>query len=356
MTISKRKLEHTKICLEKKVEASNTGFNDINFQDIDFIHQALPEINLEDIDLTGEFLGKRLSAPLIISALTGGATEMERINKNLAKAAQSSGIALGVGSQRAAIEDSALERTYQVRDVAPDILLIANLGIVQFNKGYGIAEAKKVIDMIGADAIALHLNALQEVCQLEGDTDWKGCLGKIEQICSRLDKPVIVKETGAGITKEIAQQLEQIGVAAIDVSGSGGTSVSLVENYRKSAIGKTFKDWGIPTAISLIEVKSVVKVPVIASGGVRSGIDIAKSLALGADLVGIALPFLKPATISGKAVELKLQQLVKELKATMFLVAAKNLSQLRQKPIVISGKTKEWLEARGISVKEICQR
>lgn len=357
MTISKRKSEHIKICLEKKVELGSTRFNEVNFKDIDLIHSALPDVNLKDIDVSCSFLGKELKAPLIISGMTGGTHEAEKINKNLAKAAQECGIAMGVGSQRAAIEDSSLEKTYQVREVAPDILLIANLGIIQFIEEYTIREAEKAIDMIDADALALHLNPLQEICQSEeGNVNWKNCLKKIEEICRILDKPVIAKEVGAGISKEIGIALEKAGVSAIDISGLGGTSWSLVEMYRNPDSIKSLIDWGIPTAISLIEVVSNVKIPVIASGGIRNGKEIAKSLALGAEIVGIALPFLEPATKNSDKVKEKINSLVKELKAVMFLVGAENLKELKRKPIVITGKTKEWLEARGIDVKAFALR
>ena len=356
MSISKRKSDHIKICLEKKVETNKTGFDNINFRDIDLVHRALPEVNLKDIDTGCIFLGKKLNAPIIISAMTGGTDEAEKINKNIAEAAQSFGIAMGVGSQRAAIENLDLEKTYKVRSVAPDIFLVANLGIIQFNEGYSINEAKKAIEMIDADALALHLNPLQEVCQPEGDTNWENCLKKIKELCTKLDKPIIVKETGAGISREVAVELKNTGISALDISGSGGTSWSLVENYRNDDGMETFNNWGIPTAVSLIEVVNSVKIPVIASGGIRNGIDIAKALCLGAEIVGMALPFLKPATKSGKEVEKLLKKLTIELKTTMFLVGAKNIDELRKKPVVITGKTKEWLESRGVDIKKFSAR
>jgi len=215
---------------------------------------------------------------------------------------------------------------------------------------------KKAIEMIDADALALHLNPLQEVCQPEGDTNWGNCLKKIKELCTKLDKPIIVKETGAGISREVAVELKNTGISALDISGSGGTSWSLVENYRNDNGMETFNNWGIPTAVSLIEVVNSVKIPVIASGGIRNGIDIAKALCLGADIVGMALPFLKPATKSGKEVKKLLKKLTIELKTTMFLVGAKNIDELRKKPVVITGKTKEWLESRGVDIKKFSAR
>jgi isopentenyl-diphosphate delta-isomerase len=235
------------------------------------------------------------------------------------------------------------------------------LGIVQFAKGYGLKEARAAVDMIDADALCLHLNALQEVVQPEGDINWKGCLGKIKEVSQNLGKPVIAKETGAGISKEVAKELEEAGVAAIDIGGLGGTSWSLVEKFRNKEpmdkdIAKNFGDWGIPTAISLIECRESVKIPLIATGGIRNGIEIAKAIALGADIVGIALPLLKPAMKSDVDVEKKLYQIEKELKIAMFLCGAENLEELRKKPVVVTGKSKDWLEARGIDVKKLTNR
>jgi isopentenyl-diphosphate delta-isomerase len=357
----KRKLDHINVCLEKKVESGRTGFGDINLADMELLHKALPEADFSKIDISCEFLGKKLGAPLMIAAMTGGTPEAMKINQNLAKAAQSFGIAMGIGSQRAAIEDAKLGKTYQLRDVAPDIFIAGNLGIVQFVKGYGLKEAKEAVEMIDADALCLHMNALQEVVQPEGDMNWKGCLDKFSEISKGLRKPVIAKETGAGISREVAKQLEEAGVSAIDIGGLGGTSWSLVEKYRNKndsdkEIAKNFGDWGIPTAISLIETRESVKIPIIATGGIRNGIEIAKAISMGADMIGIALPLLKPATKSEEDVEKKIYQLIKELKISMFLVGARNLEDLRKKPLVITGKTKDWLEARGIDVKKFADR
>ncbi|MBU5678865.1 MAG: type 2 isopentenyl-diphosphate Delta-isomerase [Candidatus Aenigmatarchaeota archaeon] len=358
---SKRKEEHIKICLDKNIEHGSTLLDEISFwkfEDIDFIHNALPEVDLEKIDISVEFLGKKLNAPIIISGMTGGAKIAERINKNLAKAAENLNLAMGVGSQRAAIENKDLEKTYYVRDVAPNIFLIANLGVIQLNYGYGIKEVKRAIDMIDANAIALHLNALQEAIQPEGNTNWSGCYEKLKKICESIKKPVIVKETGCGISKEVAKKIEAAGASAIDISGRGGTSWGIVEMLRRKKASNNIiaKEWGIPTAISLLECLSVTKIPIIASGGIRNGLEIAKCLALGAIACGIALPLLKPALKSSEEVENKLKEIIEEIKIAMFLVGAKDIKELRKRPLVITGKTKEWAEVREIDIKKLANR
>jgi isopentenyl-diphosphate Delta-isomerase len=325
MKINDRKLDHLRICIEEKVEAGKTGFEDISL-----IHKALPEIDFDSIDTGVSFLGKKLRYPIIFEAMTGGVFEAAQINKDVASVAQEYGIGFGVGSQRAALEDASLEETFKVRDVAPDILLIANLGAVQLNYGYTIKECAKAVDMIGADALALHLNPLQEVVQTEGNRNFSGLTSKINSISKDLNKPVIAKETGCGISYDIAKSLD---VAAIDVAGCGGTSWSLVESMRSAGkaeyIGKTFSDWGIPTAESIREVVKTGK-PVIASGGVRTGIDAAKSLALGAECVGMALPALTAWAADGKkGVRDFLDAFIYELKICMFLTGARNVSELR---------------------------
>ncbi len=356
-----RKADHIKVCTEKHVESGKTGFGDIFLNEMELVHSALPEADFKAVRTDCKLLGKKLEYPIMIAAMTGGTPEAQEINYRLAKAAQRFGIGMGVGSQRAAIENPKLESTYQVRGVAPDIFLAGNLGIVQFVKGYGIPEAKRAVEMIKADALCLHLNALQEVVQPEGDTDWKGCLENFQAISKSLGTPVIAKETGAGISREVAVQLEKAGVSAIDIGGLGGTSWSLVEKFRNKDemdkdIAGNFGNWGIPTAVSLIETNEAVKIPIIATGGIRNGIEIAKALSLGAQAVGVALPLLKPALKSESEIEKKIYQLTKELRIAMFLAGAKNLDELRRKPIVITGKTKDWLEARGIDVKKFANR
>lgn len=336
--IESRKLDHIRLCLSKNVESGSTGFEHMHF-----IHNSLPEMNFEDIDISVNFLGKKLDAPLIIEAMTGGCKEAEKINKNLAKAAERMNIAFGVGSQRAMVKKPELMRTYNVRDVAPNLFLIGNIGLVQFVNGFGNEEYNQIISKIKCNALAIHLNPLQELTQTEGDKNWKDCLNQLKLIC-KSGFPIIVKETGAGMSAETAKQIEGAGAYAIDISGLGGTNFALIESYRKGMSG--FENWGIPTACSLLEVRNSVKIPIIASGGIRSGIDMAKAFALGADCCGAALPFLKAATISDKAVEEKLKELVHQLKIAMMLTRSKNISELKKAKYVLTGFVKEWKEQR----------
>jgi isopentenyl-diphosphate delta-isomerase len=334
---NQRKIEHLRISLEEDVRFRNltTGLERYHF-----VHQALPEINRDHIDLSTTLLGKHLSAPLIISSMTGGTEEAETINKNLAMAAQIHGLGMGVGSQRAALEEPNLSHTYQVRDVAPDILLLANLGAVQLNYGYGVEHCQRAMEMIEADGLILHLNPLQEALQPEGNTDFSGLLAKIEAICLGLSVPVIVKEVGWGISEEVAQRLADSGVAAIDVAGAGGTSWSEVEMHRvvsesSRRIAAAFADWGIPTAESIQMVRRAAPgSTLIASGGIRTGVEAAKAIALGADTVALATPFLKPATVSPEAVSEKIRKILEELRTAMFCVGARNLQELKSVPLL----------------------
>ncbi|MBV9788090.1 MAG: type 2 isopentenyl-diphosphate Delta-isomerase [Chloroflexi bacterium] len=309
-----------------------------------FRHCALPELDLHAIDTSVEFLGKRLKAPLLISSMTGGAHEAERINLMLAEAAETLGVALGVGSQRAALSNPALARTYQVRKVAPTAVLLANIGAVQLNYGYGIAECRRAVEMIEADALILHLNALQEAVQPEGNTNFKGLLGKIEAVCRELEVPVIVKEVGNGIGVEVARKLVDAGVAAIDVAGAGGTSWSEVERFRHTqdrgrSIAATFAGWGIPTTEAIKEVRAgLPNITLIGSGGVRSGLDVAKAIALGADVVGSAAPYLVQAA-GERGVEGivdGLRGFAEELRIAMFCTGAADLAALRSTPLEYS--------------------
>jgi isopentenyl-diphosphate delta-isomerase len=321
----------------------------------------LPEVNKTKISLSTTFLGKKFSAPIIVGAMTGGTEQATKINGAIAQAVENLGLGMGVGSQRAAIEDQKLEETYAItRKMAPNAFLIANLGGVQLVHGYGLKEVKKVVEMIDADAVAVHLNALQEAVQPEGQTNFRGVLAKIAQIAGAIDTPVIVKETGAGISAEDAKALENAGVKAIDVGGVGGTSFAAVEYYRSTAkenlSGEAFWDWGIPTAVSLIETVQTVKLPVIASGGLRSGTDIAKALTLNASLAGISHPILQTAVKSTKETEDKLSSLMEELRNALFLVGAEKISDLAKTPVVITGKTGEWLQARGFDLQKYAKR
>ena len=297
--------------------------------------------------------------------MTGGTAEATKINAALAEAVEKLHLGMGVGSQRAAIEDPALAKTFAVaRKKAPTAFLIANIGGVQLVHGYGLKEVRKAVEMIEADAVAVHLNALQEAVQPEGQTNFKGVLAKIAEIAGELEVPVIVKETGAGIAAEDARKLEQAGVKGIDVGGVGGTSFAAVEFFRVKAqensvqrfLGDAFWDWGIPTAVSIVETTQSVKIPVIASGGVRSGTDIAKALALNATLTSIAQPALQAAVKSARDTETLLTCLIEELRNAMFLVGAEKVEHLTKVPVVLTGKTREWLEARGFNVKDYARR
>jgi isopentenyl-diphosphate delta-isomerase len=351
----KRKAEHIRICLDEKAQAKNVT---AGFEDIKFVHRALPEVNREDINLSTSFLNKTFSAPLIVGAMTGGTEEAIKINQNIAEAVEKLGLGMGLGSQRAAVENYALEKTYAVaRKSAPNAFLIANIGGVQLVHGYGIKEVRKVVEMIDADAVAIHLNALQEAVQPEGQTDFKGVLAKIGAIAGELDKPVIVKETGAGISAEDAKALKEAGVKAIDVGGVGGTSFAAVEYFRgEERLGEAFWDWGIPTVVSVVEVVQSAKLPVVASGGVRSGLDIAKSLALGAGLAGIIQPVLETAVVGSRETEQFLADLIDELKNVLFIVGAENVSGLAKVPVVICGETAEWLKIRGFNIESYAHR
>jgi isopentenyl-diphosphate delta-isomerase len=327
-----RKADHLKVCLEDDVQFHQTT---TGLEQYRFTHCCLPELDRTDIDLTTTFLGKSLSAPLLISSMTGG-TELARlINYRLATIAQQYGIAMGVGSQRVAIENPQVASTFAVRSVAPDVLLFANLGAVQLNYKYGLEECQRVVDLLEADALILHLNPLQESVQTRGDTNFRGLLAKIATLCQTLPVPVIAKEVGNGISAPMAQKLIEAGVSAIDVAGAGGTSWARVESeratdLRQRRLGKTFADWGIPTAECITTVRSVAPtIPLIASGGLRNGLEVAKTIALGADLAGLALPFLQAAAESEAALHSLVEMLLAELTTVLFCTGNATLAGLR---------------------------
>ena len=347
--ISDRKLEHLLICENYDVEFKNktTGF-----EDIELIHNVLPEIDKNDIDLSTSVFGKKLDSPLFITAITGGHPAAKEINKQLAIAAENNGIALGVGSQRAACEHPELEDTYTVvRENAPDCLLVGNIGAPQLNL------AEKAVEILDADILAIHLNPLQESIQPEGDLDARGYTDLIAQITDSVKIPVLAKETGCGISAESAKILVDAGVDFIDIEGAGGTSWAAVETYRAEDryLGETFWDWGIPTAISTAEVVNNVNVPVISSGGIRTGLEAAKAIALGADAVVMALPFLKNCS-SQEALNTFVKRFNDSLRIAMFLVGANNIEELKQSRLVIRGKTREWLNERGINTQIYSRR
>jgi isopentenyl-diphosphate delta-isomerase len=335
--ISSRKSDHIRINLEENVHSGlTTGLDDYQF-----IHQALPELDLVSVDTSTTIFNKRLNLPLLISSMTGGTPQASRINRILAEAAQHTGVAMGVGSQRAGIIHPELVESFNLRKFAPDILLFANLGAVQLNYGFSVDHCRQAVDMITADALILHLNPLQEALQPEGDTNFTGLLKKIEMVCSSLSVPIIIKEVGWGISSQTARMLASAGVAAIDVAGAGGTSWSEVEKFRTNNeharhIAEAFKDWGIPTAESIQQVvKTDPKFLVFASGGLRNGIDLAKCIALGASLGGMAGLFLKSATKENVGVTIDtIQEIEAEIKICMFVAGAANMDQLKKTPLV----------------------
>ncbi len=331
-----RKAEHIRLALDASNQAGHIFFDDYAFE-----HRALPEIALDDIDLSVEFLGKRIDAPLLVSCMTGGTEVAGEINRNLARAAEDRRIALGVGSQRKAIEDPLQAASFQVRDLAPSIPLLANLGAVQLNYGYGIAECRAAVEMIDADALAFHLNVLQEAIQPEGDTDFSDLLPKLGEIARELEVPVIAKEIGCGISGDTARALAEQGIRIIDTAGLGGTSWARIEARRADdvEIGELFVDWGVPTPVSIQEVAAVPGVTVIGSGGIRNGLDAAKAIALGAHLVGTAYPLLKPATVSAEAVIERVGRIVDELRIAMLCVGTRTIDELRRVDLLKRSRT-----------------
>ncbi|MCJ7608948.1 type 2 isopentenyl-diphosphate Delta-isomerase [Candidatus Bathyarchaeota archaeon] len=352
----RRKAEHLRICLTEDVQAKKvtTGFEDVHL-----VHKAVPEFALGDVDTSISFFNKELQAPIIIEAMTGGTPDALRINSNLAEAAEHFGLAMGVGSQRAALETPRLVDTFRVvREKGPSIFLVANLGLPQIVADSGVEAAERAVEMIKADALAIHMNSLQEAMQREGETEFHNSLERIREVASRLSVPVIVKETGAGMTMEDVRLISGTGAKGIDVGGAGGTSWAAVESYReeglKHRLGVTFWDWGVPTAISVAEAASSTDLKVIASGGLRTGLDVCKAVCLGACAAGLAWPLLKPA--SGGQLDYALEMLIEELRTSMFLIGAKNVGDLGRRPVVITGKTAEWLRLRGLSPERYARR
>ena len=335
--LEQRKADHLEICLQRAVEHQQLTTGLERFR---FVHQACPEMAPSDVDLTVSFLGKRLRAPIYISPMTGGTAAGGTINRNLAVAAHTLGLAMGVGSQRPAVEDRALACTYQVRDVAPDIVLLANLGAVQLNYGYTVDQCRLAVEMIDADGLVLHLNALQECFQPEGDRSFRGLLAKIESVCRSLGRPVIVKEVGWGLAPDTVRRLFEAGVTAVDVAGAGGTSWGRVEAYRSTGsseqhLAEAFEGWGIPTADAIRGARRTAGAQgvIIGSGGIRNGVQAAKALALGADLVGLALPLLHPATLGPEPVIELLRALIWELRLACFATGSRSVAMLANAPL-----------------------
>ena len=345
-----RKDDHIRIVQERDVESSGTGFEDIML-----VHEALPELDYDAIDTSIEFLGHELAAPIFIESMTGGHQNTTAINRALARAAGATGIAMGLGSQRAGLEldDDGVRESYTVvRDVAPDAFIYGNLGAAQLRE-YDLDTVERAVEMIDADALAVHLNFLQEAVQPEGDVNGRDCLAAIERVAGNLSVPIIVKETGNGIAGGTAKKLAAAGVDAIDVAGKGGTTWSGIEAYRAAAanaprqerIGTLFRTWGIPTAASTIECVAEHDC-VIASGGVRTGLDVAKAIAVGARAGGLAKPFLQPATAGPDGVIERVEDLIAELRTAMFVTGSGSIAELQRAEYVLRGETREYVAQR----------
>ena len=348
MTIKDRKADHIKICMNERVAPGYCYWDDIRF-----MHNALPEINADDIDTKCNLFGRDLEFPLIVTAITGGFSGAKKINANIAEACAELGIGMGVGSERAGVTGSSPESYSVIKDY--DVpLVIGNIGAVQLipqksGKQFSEEMVEAAVELIDADVLAVHLNPLQEVVQPEGDTNFEGCYEAIRQLAR--EGPVMVKETGAGISKQVANRLKGIGVQALDISGMGGTSFSAVEFYRamanedkiRTSIGDTFFDWGIPAPVSLMQCNDC-GLPLIASGGILDGIHVAASVSLGATAAGVANIILKEASESAEAVIEKLTIIKEELRTAMLLTGSKDLKQLSKAQHVILGETKEWMD------------
>ncbi len=360
MKTSERKLSHLMIAKEKNVESKEWNW----FEDVILLHSAASEVSPENVKLSVDFLGKKISAPIIIEGMTGGHEKAKEINIALAEAAGEVSIPLGLGSQRAALEDPSLSSTFRVaRDAAPDIPIIANLGASHIIGTSGVENASKAINMVEADALAIHLNLLQEIIQPEGSSSFKGLLDALTDLVDLLDVPVIVKEIGVGISKETAALLEATGIAGLDVAGLGGTNWTIIEGYRSQegslikSLARTFETWGVPTPASIIEAVSATEnVFIIGSGGVRNGLDASKCIILGANYSGAALPFLRAYYSGGKTAILQLlNQFVVEMKTALALSGASDLAQFkRRKRYLLKGRLLNWVLCRGL-MKQVPQ-
>lgn len=349
----RRKIEHIEICLEENVQCQVSTL----LECVKLIHNALPEIDKDKIDLSIDFFGLRADAPIVIAAMTGGHPETLEINRHLAEAAEALHIPIGVGSQRAAIEDPSLADTFTViRQSAPTVPVIANIGATH------VEVAPAAVEMIDADVLAIHLNPLQESIQPEGDCDSEGVLDNIATIVDSVDVPVIVKETGAGISASVAMALEEVGVAGVDVGGVGGTSWAAVEYYRaardgnerKAQLGLEYWDWGIPTALSVILVQDVTDLSIIATGGIRTGLDVAKVLSLGATAAGLAHPLLKPAARGNTSNVIdSLNDIIESLRVAMYLTGSLSVADLRTKQLIITGELRESLQSLDIDLQTV---
>ncbi len=328
----RRKSRHLDVCLEEDVASRlDAGWDGVRLR-----HEALPEMALADVDVSTTFLGRPLRAPLLISSMTGGTARAGEINRRLAAGAEAAGIAFALGSGRAMLEDAALRDTFDVRGVAPNVVLFANLGAVQLNYGIRPEDARRLVEQLGADGLYLHLNPLQEALQRAGDTNFRALEPKIAALCAALDVPVVAKSVGSGIAPATAARLVACGVAAIDVAGAGGTSWARVEGKRsgeaaRERIAEAFGDWGIPTPRATAALRAALpEMPLVASGGIRHGVHVAKALALGADLAGLALPFLRAAEESEGGVGALIEELVAGLRIALFATGSRTIAALRE--------------------------
>jgi len=354
MGTQERKDDHIRFTLENDVQCRVPS----GYEDVMLVHSSLPEINFEDIDTRTSLLGKEADYPIIISAITGGSQKASEINKNLATLAEEYNIGMSVGSQRAMMEDKELKRTYEVRKYAEDVLLFSNIGLAQVI-AMKTEDIMDVVNSIGADVLAVHLNPLQEALQPEGDTRFKKGLERLRALKDDMDCPVIAKETGAGVSMEVAKRLSFLDGA--EISGVGGTSFAAVEYYRartktQKDTAELFWDWGIPTVPSIIESRLHMDT-VIASGGVRNGLHIAKSIALGATCTGVAQPFLS-AVYNGPMEQSRdyVDRIIHELRTAMFLVGSENIQMLYKRPVLFFGRTREYLEQRHIDFSQFSLR
>ncbi len=345
--IEDRKKEAIDITLQDNVQSQFSGM----FEYVHIFHNALPEINMDEIDTTCSFLERKFSSPILIDCMTGGTNAAYKINSRLAEAACEFDLPLGIGSQRAGLKSKSMAKTYSImRKKAPDAFIMGNIGGAQLAEGLDLPQIRNIIEMIDANALAIHLNPLQELIQPEGEPNFRGVLKKIKEISQDIGIPIIVKEVGSGISADVAKRLERNGVSAINVSGLGGTSWAGVEKIRaqkvqsktKSHLGTLFWNWGIPTAASLINAKKSIKLPLISSGGLRNGLDVAKSLVLGATLCGFAHPMLTHSAKSYSSLQNYIETLNIELRSTMFLLGCKNIQQLSNTKYVISEPLRTW--------------
>ncbi|MBN1538741.1 MAG: type 2 isopentenyl-diphosphate Delta-isomerase [Candidatus Thermoplasmatota archaeon] len=349
MTIDRRKNDHIEICLKERTRVSHDHWDDVHL-----LHQAVPSCDLDDVDLTTNFLGKKLSAPLMISAMTGGSDKAMEYNSLLARAAEEFGIGFGIGSQRAGLEDPSKIGSYSVVREFDIPLVLGNLGAPQFTsgrrdkvQGYSLKDVKRALDMIDGDAVCIHLNYLQEVVQPEGETNVSGLLENINELTDEVK--IVAKETGAGISREAALCLKEAGVTAIDVGGASGTSFSAVESYRvadgsgrSQRIGKTYWDWGIPTPVSIKLAN--VGLPLIATGGLRNGQDVVKAISLGADIGGMALPLLRAASGGYEELRKEILYIIDEIRIGLFLAGCRSAADIVGPVHVLTGITGQYMD------------